>query len=49
MKTLVSQLPALDSGLECSEAAQIHLHACFLLLFSLCAIGVLSRAQATRI
>ena len=45
METQVSQSPhivtcALDSGLEGSEAAQIHFHAFLLLLFSECVIGL---------
>lgn len=36
----VSQSPALDSGPDGSEAAQIHFHAFLLLLFSECVIGL---------
>lgn len=36
----VSQSPALDSGLDGSEAAQIHFHAFLFLLFSECVIGL---------
>lgn len=39
MKTQVSQLPALDSGRECSEAAQIYFHTFLLLLLSKCYSG----------
>lgn len=40
MGTQVSQSPALDTGLEGSEAAQIHFHGFLLLLFSECVIGL---------
>ena len=42
MGTQVSQSPALDSGLESSEAVQIHFHVFFLLLFSKCTARVLT-------
>lgn len=39
MKTQGSQRPALDTGHECSEAAQIYFHTFLLLLLSKCYSG----------